>query len=99
MAAMSTPPEFLLAGALRVRSGDEVTALRPNRMHEVLALLLMRANTAVPVAQIAASVWPDRTQGDDEFVRPYISRLRSLLGIAGVTIVVAARRYRLDIDP
>jgi tetratricopeptide (TPR) repeat protein/DNA-binding SARP family transcriptional activator len=93
------PLDFWLGGQLRMRVGTEVTSLRPTRLHEIMALLLLRANTPVALSDIAASVWPDRRSIDEEDIRSYIAKLRRLLAHSGIRLVSATRRYRLELDP
>ncbi|MEV6925871.1 tetratricopeptide repeat protein [Dactylosporangium sp. NPDC051485] len=93
------PPDFLLAGPLRLRGRDGVEAeLRPTRLHEILALLLLNADRPVAIADVAGKIWPDKTHANHEFIRPYITRLRQLLDGADAEIDGANAQYTLRID-
>lgn len=99
MTETGAPPDFRLDGQLRIRQHGELVNLGPTLLHEVLALLLLRANTPVTVTEIVLSVWPDRDLLDDEFIRPYISRIRRLLRGTDCEVRTLPRRYLLEVDP
>src|SRR4051812_9643236 len=97
---MSEPAvDFWLSGQLRIRRGGEIQTLGSKLAHEILALLLLRANSTVAMAQIARCVWPAQGEAGETSVPPYISRIRTLL--AGLDFSLTARQgsYILEIDP
>ena len=71
--------EFKALGPLTVeRDGAEVD-LGPLKQRSLLALLLIHANTAVPLERIVDQLWPDEQVDRTNAVRVYTSRLRSAL--------------------
>jgi tetratricopeptide (TPR) repeat protein len=94
------PIDFWLCGPLRMRRGDYAAPLRATLLHEVLALLLLRANSAVTIAEIVRSIWPGEGVNHEK-IRPYIHRLRDLLAEAELDcrIETLTRRYVLWVDP
>jgi tetratricopeptide (TPR) repeat protein len=88
-----------MSGPLRLLLDGQVTTLRPTRLHEVLGLLLLQANTPVSIPEIASSIWPDARPADDEFIRPYMSRLRALLRECDAPITSVGHRYTVELDP
>ena len=99
MTEISVPLDFWLSGQLRVRQGNEVMTLGTTLRNEILALLLLRANTPVAVSEITACVWPDREPVGDEQIWPYISKIRNQLAGTQCRLVTLPRRYQLEVDP
>ncbi|MER7752574.1 BTAD domain-containing putative transcriptional regulator [Kitasatospora sp. NPDC097643] len=72
---------FAVLGPLTGEAAGRPLALGPLKQRLVLAVLLSRANTAVPVDLLTDAVWPDeppRTARKN--LQVYISTLRTLLG-------------------
>ncbi|WP_032764821.1 AfsR/SARP family transcriptional regulator [Streptomyces sp. CNS654] len=75
---------FSLLGPLTARRGGRELPLGPRKQRLVLATLLARPNTPVPVDVLTDAVWPDdppRTARKN--LQVYISAARALLGPAG----------------
>lgn len=100
MIEMAQSVDFWLCGQFRMRSDGEVLVLRRNLTHELLALLLLRANVAVPIEDLVGSLWPGHLpRGGEDQIRPYISRLRKQLVPIGVELKSDKHRYRLQVEP
>ncbi|WP_371515764.1 BTAD domain-containing putative transcriptional regulator [Kitasatospora sp. NBC_01300] len=79
--AAPTRPRFSVLGPLTGESDGRPLALGPLKQRLVLAVLLSRANTAVPVDLLTDAVWPEeppRTARKN--LQVYICTLRTLLG-------------------
>jgi DNA-binding SARP family transcriptional activator len=91
--------EFRLLGALEVVIADRPVLIGGPRQQVVLATLLVSHPDPVSNDRLIDAVW-----GDDPpptapaTVQAYVSRLRKLLGAAGVGLPSGARGYRLEID-
>ncbi|WP_032797618.1 AfsR/SARP family transcriptional regulator, partial [Streptomyces sp. HCCB10043] len=75
---------FSLLGPLTARRNGRELPLGPRKQRLVLATLLARPNTPVPVDVLTDAVWPDdppRTARKN--LQVYISAARALLGPAG----------------
>lgn len=51
--------EFRLLGTVAVATGSGELPLGPTKRRSLLAALLLRPNTAVPLVQLIDAVWPD----------------------------------------
>ncbi|MFD4399977.1 BTAD domain-containing putative transcriptional regulator [Kitasatospora sp. NPDC058478] len=79
--AAPTRPRFSVLGPLTGEADGRPLALGPLKQRLVLAVLLSRANTAVPVDLLTDAVWPEeppRTARKN--LQVYICTLRTLLG-------------------
>ncbi|MFJ8472482.1 BTAD domain-containing putative transcriptional regulator [Kitasatospora sp. NPDC094011] len=79
--AAPTPQRFCVLGPLTAEAGDRPLPLGPPKQRLVLAVLLSRANTAVPVELLTDAVWPEeppRTARKN--LQVYVCALRTLLG-------------------
>ncbi|MFF3005621.1 BTAD domain-containing putative transcriptional regulator [Kitasatospora sp. NPDC057940] len=79
--AAPTRPRFSVLGPLAGEADGRPLALGPLKQRLVLAVLLSRANTAVPVDLLTDAVWPEeppRTARKN--LQVYICTLRTLLG-------------------
>ena len=91
--------EFRLLGALEVVIAGRPVILGGPRQQVVLATLLVSHPYPVSSDRLIDAVW-----GDDPpptaptTLQAYVSRLRKLLGAAGVRLQSGARGYRLEID-
>ena len=91
--------EFRLLGALEVVIAGRPVLLGGPRQQVVLATLLVSYPFSVSSDRLIEAVW-----GDDPpptaptTLQAYVSRLRKLLGAAGVRLQSGARGYRLEID-
>jgi DNA-binding SARP family transcriptional activator len=72
---------YSILGPLEATRGGEALALGGKAQRTVLAVLLLRANEAVPVDEIADAVWGDKQpQSAPHAVQVHVSNLRKLLG-------------------
>ncbi|QMV22449.1 tetratricopeptide repeat protein [Streptomyces sp. SCUT-3] len=72
--------EFRLLGAVSVDTEDGELPLGPAKRRSVLAALLLRPNTTVPVDHLIDALWADRPPAHAKtVVQGHISRLRALL--------------------
>lgn len=90
--------DFWLCGQFRMRGADQVRNLGTTLLHEILAMLVLRANSAVAVVDIVGNVWPAPGQAGEDAVRPYISRIRKMLAGLDCRLTTLPRRYILEID-
>jgi DNA-binding SARP family transcriptional activator len=97
---------FSLLGPLEVSSaGNEILTPRAQKIRIVLAVLLARSNSVVPVSALISELWgesPPRTAL--QALRVYVSQLRNVLTAldtdqAGPLLVTHQPGYRLVIDP
>ncbi len=89
--------EFRILGALEVVADGNVLELGGPRQRAVLALLLLRANTAVPRAQLLDAVWgddPPRTAIGS--LQVYVHGLRQAVGASRIETIGTA--YRLHVE-
>ncbi|MDQ7911473.1 BTAD domain-containing putative transcriptional regulator [Phytohabitans sp. ZYX-F-186] len=88
---------FELLGRLEVRKGGERVDLGPPKQRLVLALLLSRAGSVVPVDRLTEALWegnPPRTARKN--LQIYVAALRK---IVGNRIRYVASGYVLDVEP
>ncbi|MFL6075033.1 MAG: AfsR/SARP family transcriptional regulator [Mycobacteriales bacterium] len=77
--------EFQVLGEPQVRAGGRVLGAPGTKQNTLLALLALRANQVVPMAQIVEALWRDRPPADPRNqVQVYVSALRRLLADGGV---------------
>jgi DNA-binding SARP family transcriptional activator len=57
LAGLGVQMDFGLLGPLTVRNGDVVLPVRRGKQRAVLAALLLDANRAVPVSELAETLW------------------------------------------
>lgn len=94
---------FGILGPLRVSPGGSEVAVTASRDRTVLAMLLLRAGSAVPVDQLVAAVWsgsPPRSARNQ--LQACVSQLRRRLTSAGIpadAIATEPDGYRLVGDP
>ncbi|WAL74913.1 BTAD domain-containing putative transcriptional regulator [Kitasatospora sp. YST-16] len=76
--------KFRLLGAVAADGADGELRLGPEKRRSLLALLLLRRNRAVSVAQLTEALWVDEPPANARtVVQSHISRLRALLAEAG----------------
>ncbi|MFC6065051.1 AfsR/SARP family transcriptional regulator [Streptomyces ochraceiscleroticus] len=76
--------EFSLLGPVSVTTAGGELALGPAKRRSVLALLLLRPNTTVPLEQLIDSLWEDEPpEHARTVVQGHVSRLRATLAAAG----------------
>ncbi|MFI8995523.1 BTAD domain-containing putative transcriptional regulator [Streptomyces sp. NPDC053542] len=76
--------EFSLLGPVSVTTAAGELALGPAKRRSVLALLLLRPNTTVPLEQLIDSLWEDEPpEHARTVVQGHVSRLRATLAAAG----------------
>lgn len=83
---MATEAEFCLLGPLLVRCGQTVVPLPAGKQRILLAALLLNANRAVPLDELAEALWegPDGPPPSARVtVQNYIKRLRHVLRDTG----------------
>ncbi|MEE1784676.1 BTAD domain-containing putative transcriptional regulator [Streptomyces sp. SP17BM10] len=72
--------EFGVLGPLLVRQGPSVVRIGAEKQRAVLALLLLRANRTVTLAELEDRLWGDRPpNGARNAVQSYVYRLRQLM--------------------
>lgn len=81
---MSAYTEFCLLGPLVVRRGGDVVPIQPGKQRILLAMLLLNANLAVPLDDLAEALWDARAPMSARVtVQNYVKRLRHALGDTG----------------
>jgi DNA-binding SARP family transcriptional activator len=91
------PLWLAVLGPLEVYSGDEQLGLGPYKQRVLLAALLCRANTVVPVDQLLDVIWRgDQPRTARKNLHVYVSALRKILGDR---ISHHAYGYRLRASP
>ncbi|MES9509508.1 BTAD domain-containing putative transcriptional regulator [Streptomyces sp. NPDC000609] len=76
--------DFRLLGRVGAVTGAEELQLGPVKRRSVLAALLLKANSAVPVDQLIDALWDDAPPTHARtVVQGHVSRLRALLASAG----------------
>lgn len=98
--------EFRALGPLEVLEAGRPLALGGTKQRAVLALLLLRANAAVPAQALIEAVWgPDPPERARAVLQVYVATLRKVLepdrgrGVASSRIVTVADGYRLRVEP
>ncbi|MFF4338927.1 BTAD domain-containing putative transcriptional regulator [Kitasatospora sp. NPDC001540] len=95
--------EFRLLGAVAADGADGALQLGPEKRRSLLAVLLLRRNRAVPVAQLTEALWVDGPPANARtVVQGHVSRLRALLAGAGadrhgVRLATAGDAYALHL--
>ncbi|HET6664501.1 MAG TPA: BTAD domain-containing putative transcriptional regulator, partial [Acidimicrobiales bacterium] len=98
--APGRPLTFRVLGPLAVDLDGAPVPVGGPKEQQVLALLLCRAGTAVPVDVLVDELWPDvppRTA--ERTVHAYIARLRKALPGGKDLLTTVGRGYRLAADP
>ncbi|WP_353943493.1 BTAD domain-containing putative transcriptional regulator [Streptomyces sp. HUAS MG91] len=94
--------EFRLLGAVAVATGSGELPLGPAKRRSLLAALLLRPNTAVPLDQLIDALWPEGPPARARTVaQGHVSRLRALLAQGGadewgVRLVTRGDAYVLE---
>lgn len=89
---------FGLLGPLLVRVGGPV-ALTAAKQRTVLAFLISRRNTPVPLTRIVDELWPERSpESAVQNARTYISAIRARLGPERDRLTTRGGAYRLAVD-
>ncbi|MEV6412390.1 BTAD domain-containing putative transcriptional regulator [Kribbella sp. NPDC051718] len=87
--------DFRLLGAIEV-AGQTAPLRRQER--SLLAILLLRANESVSLAELVDLLWPDDPPADARgSLQVYLSRLRKAL--PGLAIISSAAGYAVQVDP
>ncbi|MFD9304021.1 BTAD domain-containing putative transcriptional regulator [Streptomyces sp. NPDC060048] len=89
--------EFRLLGGVCAVAGSSELPLGPAKRRSVLAVLLLRANAAVPMEQLIDALWDEEPPAHARTViQGHVSRLRALLagaGGSGVRLVTQGPSY------
>ncbi|MBT2448639.1 AfsR/SARP family transcriptional regulator [Streptomyces sp. ISL-43] len=89
--------EFRLLGGVCAVAGSSELPLGPAKRRSVLAVLLLRANSAVPIEQLIDALWDEDPPAHARTViQGHVSRLRALLpeaGDSGVRLVTQGPSY------
>ncbi|MGW4805414.1 AfsR/SARP family transcriptional regulator [Kitasatospora sp. NPDC004272] len=94
---------FRLLGAVAADGADGALQLGPEKRRSLLALLLLRRDRAVSVAQLIEALWADEPPANARtVVQGHVSRLRALLAGAGaegdgVRLATAGDAYVLQL--
>ncbi|MFJ9039703.1 BTAD domain-containing putative transcriptional regulator [Streptomyces sp. NPDC102406] len=94
--------EFRLLGAVAVATESGELPLGPAKRRSLLAALLLRPNTAVPLDQLIDALWPEGPPARARTVaQGHVSRLRALLAqggadVWGVRLVTRGDAYVLE---
>lgn len=94
--------EFRLLGTVGVATGGGELPLGPAKRRSLLAALLLRPNTAVPLDQLIDALWPEGPPARARTVtQGHVSRLRALLAQGGadewgVQLVTRGDAYVLE---
>jgi predicted ATPase/DNA-binding winged helix-turn-helix (wHTH) protein len=97
--AVNDPVEFRLLGPVEAFSDGVALPLGGPRQRALLALLLVDPGEPVSVDRLVDELWQGRPPpGAATTLRSYASRLRSVLGEAGV-LTSGPAGYVLDVDP
>jgi DNA-binding SARP family transcriptional activator len=87
--------DFRLLGAIEI--AGQVSPLR-RQERSLLAILLLRANESVALAELVDLLWPDGPPADARgSLQVYVSRLRKAL--PGITITSSAAGYAVQVEP
>jgi DNA-binding SARP family transcriptional activator len=98
-------PVFLMLGPLEVRTPDGVPVpLSRHKLRQLLALLLLRPNTAIDVDEMVDALWGERPPASARAnVYSYIGDLRRVLADATPPdrprLIHCANGYRLELRP
>src|SRR5215831_19992560 len=93
--------EFGLLGPLAVRRDGAAVTVPPGNQRILLAALLLKANRAVPLDELAEAVWgADPPASARATLQSYVMRLRKALGDAGpARIVTQPGGYQISVEP
>src|SRR5215831_16704533 len=93
--------EFGLLGPLAVRRDGAAVTVPPGNQRILLAALLLKANRAVPLDELAEAVWGAEPPASARAtLQSYVMRLRKSLGDAGPGwIITEPGGYRVSVDP
>ncbi|MDG4810772.1 BTAD domain-containing putative transcriptional regulator [Micromonospora sp. WMMD1120] len=88
---------FGVLGPLEIRDGGEPIVVRASKQRALIALLALRAGSAVSLGELYAALWDEDLPVDPKAaVHNYVRRLRRLLGEEA--IATTANGYRLAVD-
>ncbi|MGW1407304.1 BTAD domain-containing putative transcriptional regulator [Streptomyces sp. NPDC002403] len=96
--------DFRLLGRVGAATGTGELQLGPAKRRSVLAALLLKANSAVPVEQLIDALWDEEPPAHARtVVQGHVSRLRALLASAGagehgVSLMTRGRSYVFEVD-
>ncbi len=90
--------EFRVLGTFEVVQEDTTTPVSAPKQRELLALLLVNANTGLSTDRIMDELWGDEAPGLNT-LRFHVSKLRSILGGDPSPLITTENGYRLDADP
>lgn len=97
--ASSHRVEFRLLGTVDVRVGECWPAL-PTKQRSLLAVLLLRANSVVPIGHLVDLLWDEPPAAAETRVRMLVSDLRKALGDDGPEMIVTRRPgYLVPAEP
>ena len=85
-------------GSVGGTRGRDPVAIGRLKHRQLLALLLINANRVVTTDRLLEELWPDGTEGKENALWVYISRLRAALGQAKI-LVTRDHGYSLVVDP
>ena len=93
--------EFRILGPLEVVAGEQRLRLGGPKQRAALALLLLRANQAVPTDQLIEELWEGRPPSSAlSTLRGYLSHLRGVLAAGGhAALRFHPPGYLLEVDP
>ncbi|UCM88142.1 AfsR/SARP family transcriptional regulator [Streptomyces marincola] len=92
---------FQILGPLRVRCGQRWQPVSAAKQRHLLAVLVVRRDTALPVTELVGELWPNQPpETAPALIRNYVMRLRRLLGDEdGPVIERQSCGYRLIAPP
>jgi DNA-binding SARP family transcriptional activator/Tfp pilus assembly protein PilF len=97
---MASDTEFLLLGPLLIRTGNGPVPVQAAKQRALLAALLLRANSVVPVDDLAEALWGADVPSEARVgVQNYVMRLRKVLGPARSRIVTRPGGYLIQVEP
>jgi DNA-binding SARP family transcriptional activator/tetratricopeptide (TPR) repeat protein len=94
--------ELRLLGPFEIRAGGRIIDVGGAKQRVLLAALLLQAGRAVPVNELADTIWGDAQPGNPRSaVQLYVTRLRAILVRSEIDAVIAtdADGYRVDVEP
>jgi DNA-binding SARP family transcriptional activator/tetratricopeptide (TPR) repeat protein len=91
---------FTVLGPVRAMRGAAEVALGSPQQRTVLAVLLVRYDSPVPVEELVDAVWGEQAPASAvASVRTYVHRLRRLLADSGSTIRSVGKGYMMETSP
>ena len=91
---------FRVLGPVEVRLGDQVVAPRGLRPRAVLAVLLLAGGAPVSEERLVDALWGEELPvSARNSLQSHVSRLRTVLGPAGVRLRREPSGYRLEVRP